>query len=136
MLYHHQVQITLQLQMIDHLMVVCKVFIVRIDGLKARPIIAGDFSIVGFGPSRAGGVRPQVQMTQMGITTELADQVHLQRAYAIDELLFAEIAIGDQILKRLELLHRHDAFNLSQIGVARYGSAPRRGSASCRTATR
>ena len=53
----------------------------------------------------------------MGITTELADQVHLQCTDAIDELLFAEIAIRDQVLERLELLRRHDAFTMGQIGI-------------------
>jgi len=115
--YDHQAQITLQLWMMDYLMIEGNVWIARLDLLKARQIVAGDFPIVGFGPSRPMGTRPLVQVTQMGITTELADQVHLQCTDAIDELLFAEIAIRDQVLERLELLRRHDAFTMGQIGI-------------------
>jgi hypothetical protein len=117
MLYHHPAQMALQRRMIDHLMGECQVLIVRIDRLKARQIVVGDVPIVGFGPSRTGGTRPPVHVTQRGITPELAAQGHLQRADAVDELLLAARALHDPILARLELLCRHDAFNRGQRGV-------------------
>ena len=112
---HHPAQMALQRRMIDHLRVECNVLIGRIDVLKARPIVVGDFPIGGLGPSRAGGARPPVQVTQMGITPERADQVHLANApMPSTNCCVLQLAIRDQILERLERLGRHDAVHLGQ----------------------
>ena len=43
--------------------------------------------------------------------------MQVQRADAIDELLFAEIAIDGQVLERLQGLRGDDACNMGQIGI-------------------
>src|ERR687883_878882 len=97
--------------MIDHLRVEGNVVIIHIDWLKTRQIVDVDFPIRGFRPSRAVPTWPPVEMTELGVTAEFADHMQIQRADAIDELLFAEIAIDGQVLERLQGLGRDHTGN-------------------------
>src|SRR2546423_1268280 len=103
--------------MIDHLGEECYVRLTRIDRCKTCEIADVDFPVIEFGPSRAAGARSSVEIAQMGITAELADHMQMQGAKALDELLFAEIAIDHQGLEGLELLRCDEACNMGHIGI-------------------
>jgi hypothetical protein len=114
--YEHQRQMALQWPMLNHLMVALDVFIVRSDLLEARQSAAGDFPLGGLRPSWAPETWPAVEVTQMGSTTEVADQGHLHGTEALDALLLTARAIDHHGLARLERRRRDAPGTLRQIG--------------------
>ncbi len=103
--------------MIDQLRVEGDIGLIRLDLLKTRQIADIDFPIIGFGPSGAVPAWPAVEVTEVGVPAELADHMQVQRADAIDELLFAEVAIDRQVRERLQGLCGDHTGNMSQIGI-------------------
>jgi len=104
--------------MIDHLRVEGDGGLIRVDRLKTRQIADVDFPIIGFGPSRAIPARPAGEVTELGVPAELADHMPVQRADAIDERLFAELALDRQVLERLPGRCGDHTGTLGQIGIA------------------
>lgn len=107
----------LAVHVMDPLMGERHAFIARLDWPQARQSTACDFPIVERRSPWAAGTWPLVEVPQVGIAAERTHQGHIQGADAIDELLFAEIAIDHQGLERLELLRCDDTCDMGQIGI-------------------
>jgi hypothetical protein len=79
--------------MIDDVSIERDVGLTRSDLLKTRQIAPVAFPGVDVRSSRATPAGPAVEATEVGVPAELANRMRGQSADAVDDLLFAAIAI-------------------------------------------
>ncbi len=113
--YH--MEIPFQLHMVEHLMIQHDVLIFGLQALKARQIAPVDFAIIGLLATWTWTFGPLVEITQMGIGSQLANLVQLQGPYARNEFLFAVRAIGDDVTQEAQIMRLDHTAQLVQIDI-------------------
>src|ERR687896_1188347 len=88
-----------------------------------------DFAIVGLLTARPWAFGTLIEITQMGIGSQLANLMELQGSHTSNEFLFAVSAIGDDITQELQVMRLDHPAKLVQINIPPGGLRIRRLSA-------
>ena len=115
--YHHYLEITFQLHMVEHSMVQNDVLVFGIEAIKARYVTPVDLAIVGLLAAWTWAFGSLVAITQMGIGSQLANLMELQGSHTRNKFLFAVRAIGDDITQETQVMRRDHTTELVEIDI-------------------